>query len=556
MIRPGQTVFTRMLSLPRSAASVFMRPATPGRTAFESRRPGIGCFTDDDWIVMMRPHLRFRIDGSVARIRRTTDRSESSKACTHCSSLSPSKSPRGGPPALATRMSIPPRASVTPRTSSATSAGRVTSQGIANTSALVRARISSAAALRSPSDRAQIPTRAPSAASPSAHARPMPLLAAVTSATLPLSPRSIASPSAYLVTPKEPPRPRRPRLELAAEIGAVTARHLETSRLVVAHHLERDAVAGAAAPEREVEVPPRLHLLRVEREDQVTVLEPGLRRRPVRHEPRDDHALFQRMGEHAEPRPPRPAHDPTVAQELLPVAQVALRRDREGGAADLGQVQRNDADHPPGRREERAAAVARVRRVRHEAALEQVLPVRLELAHVRHEPVGDAPLLRARSAEREDGVATLERPRVADLDGGETLALDPQQRQADLEVLSDQLRPRLATGRERHLDGLAPHHDVVHGEDEPSRIDDGAGPHPLEAQDRGRGVGGGDLCVDVHHGRQQVLDQLDGRIHRHPRIHELPQRRGASGIHPAWTRRSAPSSTRTTSDGGVSRRAW
>src|SRR2546422_8526139 len=40
--------------------------------------------------------------------------------------------------------------------------------------------------------------------------------------------------------------------------------------LIVAHHLERDAVAGAAAPEREVEVPPRLHLLRVEREDQVT----------------------------------------------------------------------------------------------------------------------------------------------------------------------------------------------------------------------------------------------------------------------------------------------
>src|SRR5207245_2414666 len=141
-------------------------------------------------------------------------------------------------------------------------------------------------------------------------------------------------------------RPRRPRLELAEEIRAVTARHLETPRLVVTHHLERDAVAGAAAPEREVEVAPRLHLLRVEREDQVTVLEPGLRRRPVRHEPRDDHALFQRMSEHAEPGPARPAHDPTVAEELLPVDQVALRRDRQRGGSERGETQRNDTDHP------------------------------------------------------------------------------------------------------------------------------------------------------------------------------------------------------------------
>src|SRR5688500_18957662 len=76
MILPGHTVLTRMLWRPSCRASVFMSPATPGRTEFDSSGSGIGCFTDDDWMVRIRPHLRAFIDGSTARMRRTVDISE------------------------------------------------------------------------------------------------------------------------------------------------------------------------------------------------------------------------------------------------------------------------------------------------------------------------------------------------------------------------------------------------------------------------------------------------------------------------------------------------
>src|SRR5690242_1774295 len=89
-------------------------------------------------------------------------------------------------------MSTPPKAFIARSTSALTSSFLVTSAGMARTSALVFARMSSAAVFRSLSVRAHITTRAPSAASPMADALPIPLLAAVTSATLPFSPRSIA----------------------------------------------------------------------------------------------------------------------------------------------------------------------------------------------------------------------------------------------------------------------------------------------------------------------------------------------------------------------------
>src|SRR5262245_59956993 len=99
--------------------------------------------------------------------------------------------PRGGPPQLATSTSMAPKVSFVRATSRLTSSAFVTSAAIASTSAPVLARTSAAAASTSASVRAHIATFAPSAPNPSAHARPMPLLAAVTSATLPLSPRSM-----------------------------------------------------------------------------------------------------------------------------------------------------------------------------------------------------------------------------------------------------------------------------------------------------------------------------------------------------------------------------
>ena len=220
------------------------------------------------------------------------------------------------------------------------------------------------------------------------------------------------------------------------------------------------------------------------------------------------------MGEDAEPGAPRPAHHPPVAQELVLVLAVVVHRDRQRASRDLVQVQREHADHRAGQREEPAAAEARIRRARDDGAIQQVLPVRLELADVDHEPAPDAALLRARRCQRDHGVAGFERVAVGEHRGRESLALHLEEGEAHLEVLGDQLRARSPALDERDLDRLGAHDDVVHGEDQPRRVDDHAAAEAVVAQDLGRGVVAGDDRVDVDHGRQQVLDELDGGVHR------------------------------------------
>ena len=139
----------------------------------------------------MRPQRLVRMAGSTSRTSRTVDISDTSTAPCQASSPNSSKKPRGGPPQFAIRMSGSPSARRTCATSAFTSSGFVTSARTASTSAFVFVRISSAAAFSSPSFLAHTATRAPSPASPRAHAFPIPLLAAVTSATFPFSPRSI-----------------------------------------------------------------------------------------------------------------------------------------------------------------------------------------------------------------------------------------------------------------------------------------------------------------------------------------------------------------------------
>ena len=86
MMRPGHTVFTRMPSRPSCVASVFMRPATPGRIELDSSKSGSGSLTDTDWMVRMLLAFFAFMPGSTARMRRTVERSETSKAPCHCSS--------------------------------------------------------------------------------------------------------------------------------------------------------------------------------------------------------------------------------------------------------------------------------------------------------------------------------------------------------------------------------------------------------------------------------------------------------------------------------------
>src|SRR5699024_2333065 len=99
--------------------------------------------------------------------------------------------PGGGPPALQTSRSPPPRAGAPASMNAARLAASATSASNACTSPPVSAAMASAASCARGNDREQSATRAPSRASPSATARPRPLLAARTRARFPLSSSSI-----------------------------------------------------------------------------------------------------------------------------------------------------------------------------------------------------------------------------------------------------------------------------------------------------------------------------------------------------------------------------
>src|SRR5713101_7981524 len=324
MIRPGSTRFTVTPSLATSPASVLNIPAMAGRMPLERTSPSTGCLTELDWMARIRPHFLRFMSGSTARMKRTVERCTCSKAAFHCSSVIWSKGPGGGPPTLATRMSTPPHFSLACPTTRAMSSALLASAETARTSAPVFCRTSSAAALRSASPRAHMATRAPSAASPMADALPIPLLAATTSAVLPFNPRST--------------RVLRSG-NLLVEVGPIAARDVQALELIVPHHLEGDALPGAAQPEREVEILARGHLAGIERDDDVTLLDARARPRTVRHQAGHHHPLVERMGEDAEPGALRAAHHATIAQILGAVLLEALARDGQGAAPDLGQVE-------------------------------------------------------------------------------------------------------------------------------------------------------------------------------------------------------------------------
>src|ERR1700675_508098 len=281
-MRPGRIMLTVMPSFASSLASVLNIPAIPGRMPFERIRPSTGCLTELDWMARIRPHFFFFMSGRTSRMKRTVERCTCSNAAFHCSSLSWSNGPGGGPPTLATSTSTPPEVSRVLATTRSMSSGRLASAGTAITSAPVCLRTSSAAAWRSASPRAHMATRAPSAPKPMAEALPMPLLAATTSATLPFNPRSTV--------------PLRSG-NLLVEVRAVAAGHVEPLELVVAHHLERDLLSRPSPPEGQVQILPRRHLAGVEREDDVALADARARARPVGHQPRHHHALVERMGE-------------------------------------------------------------------------------------------------------------------------------------------------------------------------------------------------------------------------------------------------------------------
>ena len=160
------------------------------RSALESIRWAIGSRTDVEPTFRMRPQRRSRIPGSTARTSAIGASTSDRCAASHSSRENASGSgPAGGPPVLHTSTSTgPPRASSTDETRPGTASRSALSQ-----TSPVAPIASAAEAIRS-FEREVIATRAPSAASAAAMARPMPAEAPVTRATRPFSPRSTGPP--------------------------------------------------------------------------------------------------------------------------------------------------------------------------------------------------------------------------------------------------------------------------------------------------------------------------------------------------------------------------
>src|SRR5580693_131751 len=122
------------------------------------------------------------------------------------------------PPALATRWSRPPSSAAMASTARRSAGVSVTSAAAVATVTGPRSRSRRVAAAKPSASRAMRPTAAPSAASASATAKPMPRLPPVTSARLPLSPRSTGQSSSRgaAVVDAQPVLRRHPDHDLAA----------------------------------------------------------------------------------------------------------------------------------------------------------------------------------------------------------------------------------------------------------------------------------------------------------------------------------------------------
>src|SRR6266542_2681350 len=238
-MRPGWTAFTRIPSFARSADIVFSIPCTDARIAFDRRRLRycVGCRTDVEVEYTIEPLFCLRICGSARRVRRTAEKRVRSTAFCHAASSRSSNRPGGGPPAFTIMMSRAwkdPRAFWT-NTSQPSRVARSAAIGRMFLFPVFRW-MSSAAEAIADSSRLHIATFAPSRANSSAMARPSPFDAAATSATFPLSPRSIGH--------------RVPRRSPAAT-GGRPGRRLRLDRLRYHRHPESlGRIAAVAAARR------------------------------------------------------------------------------------------------------------------------------------------------------------------------------------------------------------------------------------------------------------------------------------------------------------------
>src|SRR5207244_11525842 len=108
------------------AGSVLAQAVVALRTALDNIRLAIGCLTDDEVLTMTRPQRRARMCVKHSRVRRIAEIRLRSTAAYQSASVSVSKVPGFGPPALLNTMMIALNGSMVCFTSRSSSVDLVT----------------------------------------------------------------------------------------------------------------------------------------------------------------------------------------------------------------------------------------------------------------------------------------------------------------------------------------------------------------------------------------------------------------------------------------------
>src|SRR6185312_9454714 len=191
-VEPGKTLLTVMPNGASSVASVLDQLATAQRVVLETPRPAMGSFTEVEMMLTMRPNCAACMQGITISARTWLAMRCLRYASRNASTFAPCAGPGGGPPELLTRMCTgfaPTNFSATARKPSVSPESATMKSCFCESWVRGNSLAScSSASVR----RARAVTFAPSCASSTAHARPMPCDAPHTNAWRPVRSRSIS----------------------------------------------------------------------------------------------------------------------------------------------------------------------------------------------------------------------------------------------------------------------------------------------------------------------------------------------------------------------------
>jgi hypothetical protein len=133
---------------------------------------------------------------------------------------------------------------------------------------------------------------------------------------------------------------------------------------------EEDRLARAVLPEFGVEFPAAGQPNDVQADQEIPLPHPGTGGGGTRDDRHHLQPSRPALAQEAEPRPGRPAQDPTVPDEFIPLAAEQVHGNRQGSPGHLRQVQGDHPQHPALQVAQGAPAKARVGVLRRDAHFE------------------------------------------------------------------------------------------------------------------------------------------------------------------------------------------